>query len=239
MNYTDFKNKYLGKFIDYDKAYGAQCVDLIKQWIADNGWPMKRGNAIDWVKNADEFYKWIPNTPSGQPVQGDIIIFSVGQYGHIGVVDCANTKTVDVLNQNWPHGNTTDPVIVTRFNYANPKVVGWLHPKALDTPVLQEDPKDVRIRQLEADITTRDVKITELNKTITNLQTELDKKPKEIINVVKEYIEVPKEVEKQIIKEVQVVKEVEKPLTEKDKEEIAVSFIKGLILNIINKFRKE
>jgi hypothetical protein len=31
--YVDFKNKWLGKRIDYDKAYGYQCVDLIKQYL--------------------------------------------------------------------------------------------------------------------------------------------------------------------------------------------------------------
>ena len=28
MNYVEFKNKYNGKFVDYDGAYGYQCWDL-------------------------------------------------------------------------------------------------------------------------------------------------------------------------------------------------------------------
>ena len=36
--YVDFKNKWLGKRIDYDKAYGYQCVDLIKQYLDEVLW---------------------------------------------------------------------------------------------------------------------------------------------------------------------------------------------------------
>ena len=35
MTYDQFINKYNGKQIDYDGAYGVQCVDLIKQYIKD------------------------------------------------------------------------------------------------------------------------------------------------------------------------------------------------------------
>lgn len=35
MNLEEFKNKYLGKSIDYDGVSGVQCVDLIKQYMKD------------------------------------------------------------------------------------------------------------------------------------------------------------------------------------------------------------
>ena len=36
--YNDFKQKRLGKRIDYDKSYGYQCVDLIKQYLDECLW---------------------------------------------------------------------------------------------------------------------------------------------------------------------------------------------------------
>ena len=33
MNYQEFINAYNGKATDYDGAYGAQCVDLIKAYL--------------------------------------------------------------------------------------------------------------------------------------------------------------------------------------------------------------
>lgn len=35
MNLNEFKNKYMGKSIDYDRVSGVQCVDLIKQYLKD------------------------------------------------------------------------------------------------------------------------------------------------------------------------------------------------------------
>lgn len=129
MDYQTFKNKTLGKLVDDgDGNYKGECVSLVKNYIKIQGWPFKRGNAIDWQKNGDDFYKWVKNTPTGVPEQGDFIIFSVGKYGHIGIVDSATSKEVFVLNQNWPHGNDTDPVQITRFDYIKPQCVGWLHP---------------------------------------------------------------------------------------------------------------
>jgi hypothetical protein len=54
MTPQQFKDKYLEKKIDYDGVYGAACVDLAKQWQADNGGPVTKGNAIDWPKNCDK-----------------------------------------------------------------------------------------------------------------------------------------------------------------------------------------
>jgi surface antigen len=177
MTIYEFVSKYNGKFIDNDKVYGAQCVDVVKQWIADNGWKMKSGNAIDWQNNGDDFYKWVKNTTSAVPSPGDIIVFSVGKYGHIGLVVSANVNTVDVFNQNWPHGNKTDPCVITRFNYISPKVVGWLHPKALDVvtppPAPPEDPNLAKIRELEAIIQAKAQEIVNRDATIVELKRQL------------------------------------------------------------------
>lgn len=141
--YEDFKASVLGKIVDDGKGtYKGQCVSLVKRWIAYNGWPYKHGNAIDWQNNGDNFYKWVPNTPTGVPVQGDMIVLKVGTYGDIAIVESANVKTYDALGQNYPKGNLTDPVQVRRASYTKPPVVGWLHPTVLDvvTPVVEPTP---------------------------------------------------------------------------------------------------
>lgn len=124
----DFIKKYQGKFASYPTGlYRGQCVSLVKRWLEFNDWPMRKGNAIDWVKNGDgKVYKYIPNQIWTVPKPGDLAIFSVGKYGHIGIVVSANLMSMQVFNQNWPHGNTTDPAVISTFNYRNPKCVGFL-----------------------------------------------------------------------------------------------------------------
>lgn len=128
MNYQTFKAQNLGKLVDDGAGYyKGECVSLVKRWILFNGWPMKMGNAIDWQHNGDNFYQWIPNTPSGVPIQGDMVVFNYKPYGHIGICETAGVNTINLLNQNFPKGNDTDPVQITSFNYTH--VLGWLRPK--------------------------------------------------------------------------------------------------------------
>lgn len=44
-------SKYIGGRIDRDKMYGYQCVDLVKQFADESGFPITTyGNAIDLWK---------------------------------------------------------------------------------------------------------------------------------------------------------------------------------------------
>lgn len=87
--YKNFVNKRLGKRVDYDRAYGFQCADLAKQYI-DEGLEFGKigalGNAKDMPNNpffsSREKIKGAKNL-----MQGDIIIRSQGQYGHVAIVD--------------------------------------------------------------------------------------------------------------------------------------------------------
>ncbi len=82
----------IGTAIDYDKAYGAQCVDLIKGYSNElwNYYSL-RGNAKDYVSNQlpDDWARYSPGQATPEP--GDIVVFGGGQfgvssYGHIGIV---------------------------------------------------------------------------------------------------------------------------------------------------------
>ncbi|MBR5409101.1 MAG: CHAP domain-containing protein, partial [Clostridia bacterium] len=74
----------LGQYLDYDGAYGAQCVDLIMAYYAFLGVSPQYENG--------EGYSW--NTlPSGwsriqgaTPQAGDILVYTGNTYGHVGIM---------------------------------------------------------------------------------------------------------------------------------------------------------
>jgi len=124
ISITNFVSKWTGRKIDYDKAYGAQCVDVLKQWEAENKWKITHGNANATRYNADGVnYKWIVNTPIAVPRAGDMIEFALGGYGHVGVVVSATVWSVKVFEQNNPIGSSCH---LRSYNYLKPRCVGWL-----------------------------------------------------------------------------------------------------------------
>ena len=73
----------VGKGLDYDGAYGNQCVDLICYYYKYLGQTSPGGNAIDYTSN---------KLPSGwsriqgaQPQKGDILVYSGGEFGHVAI----------------------------------------------------------------------------------------------------------------------------------------------------------
>lgn len=106
--YKNFVNKRSGKRVDYDGAYGFQCADLAKQYISEAlefGKIGALGNAKDMPKSPffanREKIKGTKNL-----MQGDIIISSHGQYGHVAVVDHILNGKVYVLEQNGSGKNS-------------------------------------------------------------------------------------------------------------------------------------
>lgn len=124
----DFIAKYQGKIVgDQNGNYRGECVSLVKLWLQWCGWPMLRGNAINWQYNGDgRNYKFYKNYAWTVPLVGDMAIFQVGTYGHIGIVVSANGRAMQVFNQNWAQGNNTDPAKITTFDYVHPRAVGFL-----------------------------------------------------------------------------------------------------------------
>ena len=100
--YKNFVQKRRWKKVDYDGSYGFQCADLAKQYISEALEFGKIGalwNAKDMPKSPffanREKIKGTKNL-----MQGDIIIRSQGQYGHVAVVDHILNGKVYVLEQN-------------------------------------------------------------------------------------------------------------------------------------------
>ena len=100
--HKNFVQKRLKKRIDYDGAYGFQCADLAKQYISEALEFGKIGalwNAKDMPKSPF-FANWEKIKGMKNLMQGDIIIRSKGQYGHVAVVDHVLNGKVYVLEQN-------------------------------------------------------------------------------------------------------------------------------------------
>jgi len=78
----------LGKGLDYDGVYGAQCVDLIKYYYAYLGVSAVSGNGCDYAWNS------LPSgwsrVQGGKPQPGDILVYSGNSsnpYGHVAIYE--------------------------------------------------------------------------------------------------------------------------------------------------------
>lgn len=140
MTYQEFVDKYNNKGIDFDGAYGFQCMDLAHQYANEVcGHDFAPAPAAKDVWNQDPSgYDKIANTPEGVPTKGDIMIWGVGvgPYGHIAVFDHGDTNTFTSFDQNWPLNSLCH---LQNHNYNG--VLGWFHPQnsaIIPQPITQE-----------------------------------------------------------------------------------------------------
>lgn len=95
-----------GKYLDYDGAYGAQCVDLIMCYYDYLGCPIPGGNACDYCWNdLPDGWMRIPNDTGYTPEPGDVCVWdayagSSGEYGHVGIVTGGDSTTISTMEQN-------------------------------------------------------------------------------------------------------------------------------------------
>jgi hypothetical protein len=135
--YQEFKNKWLGKGIDYDGAYGFQCFDVINQYILEMTGQrplMKLMKASDIFKRPEGIFpdlgKWqiIPNSHGLYPKQGDIIVWDDagwnGFYGHTAIIDSANNDNCQALQQNGLA--PTLPCKIQFWNFWSTPPLGWI-----------------------------------------------------------------------------------------------------------------
>ena len=81
----------LGESLDYDGAYGAQCVDLIKYYYEYLGVKPVQGNGCDYATNS------LPSgwtrVEGGTPKKGDILVYSANSSnpaGHVAIYESDN-----------------------------------------------------------------------------------------------------------------------------------------------------
>lgn len=121
-----------GKFLDYDKVYGAQCVDLVHYYYAYFGKASyATGNGCDFVNNKlPDGWTRIKNTADFVPQPGDIAVWGkeLSQYGHVAIILSADVHSFVSMDQNWPRGSACKKVThnynkfwgVIRPNFSEP-----------------------------------------------------------------------------------------------------------------------
>lgn len=137
---------YEGKGIDFDGVYGKECVDVVEQYFVDVlGIPAIKGNAIDyWTHYPQDHFERIENTPTNFPQKSDIVIWNLGQFGHIAVAREGDVNKFVSFDQNYPTQGYIDNngnfigTGVAHFQIHNYQgVLGWLRPKQLTKPAFQ------------------------------------------------------------------------------------------------------
>lgn len=117
MTLNGFIDKYNGRYVDYDGKYGAQCVDLIRQYLKEV--LGIDGYSLPPVSYAKELYKnfvlnknfvRIKNTPSFIPQKGDIIVWDwrfpvTGYPGHVAIFIEGDVNRFIAFGQNYGKPN--------------------------------------------------------------------------------------------------------------------------------------
>jgi hypothetical protein len=133
---NDFFDDTVGKKVDFDGQFGAQCVDLFRQYNKDVfGYPHTGG-----VEGAKDLYLRYDSLPEEQkryeriryfegntPQAGDVIIWDAtptNKYGHVAIVLYPSRKNVIVYEQD---GFRQDGAKVAVRKYD--RCLGWLRKK--------------------------------------------------------------------------------------------------------------
>lgn len=130
MTLQAFFNKYTDRFVDFDGQFGAQCVDLYRQYCQEvlqvPQSPPVNGAADIWNNYLKGFFTQISNTPTGIPQLGDILIWSkkLNGIGHVAICVTADLDTFTSFDQNWPLASACH---FQQHTYKN--LLGWLHKK--------------------------------------------------------------------------------------------------------------
>lgn len=111
MTLEEFVNKYNGKKVDFDGAFGAQCVDLFRQYNADV-WGNPHTGAVEGAKDLFLNYDKLPvekklldivPANTNRIIYGDVAVWNateVNKYGHVAIVIHAEGHFLFVFEQN-------------------------------------------------------------------------------------------------------------------------------------------
>lgn len=170
MSFLTFKSEWLGKRVDTDGVYLYQCVDLIRQYLAEERGLAKTGawgNAIDyWYRPAPQVLAVCSKIGGSYDAStGDIVVLETNKVpivkgsgeGHIGIATGNITDSqVEILEQNGATGSGDGlggNAIRTRY-VARSRVAGLLRLKPINTPqggsnvILTQDDAQTLYRRL-------------------------------------------------------------------------------------------
>lgn len=127
-----------GKRVNSCGGILGECVALVQKYANEvlgvSGCPVFPVPAARLMVSArPDAFTWIPNTPTGVPPYGAIVVFNGrtgGGYGHTGVaIEGCDLNQVRVIQQNDPTGSG---VSIKVYPYTN--VSGWLVKKETNIP---------------------------------------------------------------------------------------------------------
>ena len=124
---VNWANSQIGKSLDQDGVYGAQCVDLIRYYYIYLGASPVGGNGCNYATNAlPSGWSRIKYYSGFTPQPGDVAVwtYTTSAYGHVAIVTSANSSNMNVVEQN---GSTH----VTRshsYNYSYGTFWGVIRP---------------------------------------------------------------------------------------------------------------
>ena len=111
MTFKEFILKYNGKKVDYDKAFGATCVDLFRQYCADvlqiehtGGVNGAKDLFLDYYKMPKEqkYFMQIKDKSGLKYKSGDVLVFGAtktNQYGHVALLLAEMAGDLIVMEQ--------------------------------------------------------------------------------------------------------------------------------------------
>ena len=138
---VEWLHSMVGTSVDYDGAYGAQCVDFIKAYYDWLGVEAAHGDAQDYRSNPlpDGFVR----IENADPMPGDVLIYTGGKYGHVGIFEAEFQS----YHQNWGQPyvreltDRYDEISDARFywgvirpcfpEYVDPVLDGWTTPDGM------------------------------------------------------------------------------------------------------------
>jgi len=143
---STFMARNTGLHLDWDRHYGAQCVDLIEFYLRDVlGLPPLAGNAVDEYGENSRFLTWThkavagygpgaatssTRNPTNRPPYGSIVVWGpstivgTGVNGHTAIALNAYADHFISFDQNWPVGSPCHQV-----KHTYPGVIGWAIPR--------------------------------------------------------------------------------------------------------------
>lgn len=123
MKLGEWVDSVWGIAVDVDGTYGAQCVDLVNDYLTRvKGAGRMTGNAIDLPGQTLRGFTWVPNGRLNYPAPGDVVGWGLPPFGHVAVCLWASSLHLVTLDQNWD--NVRHAAVVVH-GYDN--VLGWQH----------------------------------------------------------------------------------------------------------------
>ena len=153
--FNEFKEKYLGKTVDVDGAFGGQCVDLFNAWNRDynkcyiNCAPTGYARSLAENKANNGILKHFNETAINNMIEGTVVVYGQCKFapvGHVGFfIEDNGDGTFKCLQQNY---NNQQVVTINNNPYSG--IIGAFIPKQVQEEFnrkLEEQKKQEEVKE--------------------------------------------------------------------------------------------